>query len=1320
MSASRSLTSSPDPTSAEDPMDFYPDQGNHLSAGDGIDIDLDFSTEPPQDIDDDEMIEQPEIGVGQTEYLDSDPEHDERMADETGVDDRILLDAGEDAFHGPDEDLDDFSGEPHDGPAMSPASEDLSLLCQSRNDTISQNRTQQTAQNADSLTHSGKEPNASGAHGGTQETAGQRQIDRQPLFQGSSLPYTDGPPTREMSPEEETCGDQSPATKLNQDTKSLLDEQTFRRQSLQGAVGDSQVVGPDDPLRPIQFDVFPADSPNAVSESTGRPEWLTANAYSACGNDAMPSGDDGSSQFISSEGTARPEEFSTSDAIAQADETLSRNSDFHDINQDLDSDISTEKNHSQHVENYKESPYIHAVLITYQESEMFLFPPAAEDQDNNQTYFLTDETLASESIQFLLRECRHVLEGSISEGEELESTADASTISLTRILDVFLQLHYHDGDEEPPPMKMTLSTRFRFLRRFEYLTDLVAEGKGISQLEYEDLSVNSGSSEDFQGTSKATEEPAADLYATEPNQVPAQGDDGQQELHTEDSTAQVFTPGTQHSVNPSIRGERQLNMIYMAAIPPGVTPSSTDDTHRANDQTTSITNSPSTVPVQEPHGTEDLPEDLSSEVEGYEANINYQEDNDNNRNSSNGSSTIQGDDAATTDGKVAIWGRAATCDINLTPAEQLPTGTLGEGASTEDLITYEDDEEDDEEDEIGSVRDSSLQTTERPRMVPADVPASTYVDPVDAAKVLPRYAIQNDEDASNNLLGEDLKASTVDQDDADSRGFSLDEPGDGSRSGPDSTKNRTWQSGDCVPNDQASIVNDLGLPGAYQKLDQNDVFKSDAAAAASQRSVLSADDEDEINYNDEIIDEAETEDLAEAATDVALDQPLPLSSSPGALKRQRATDDDIALSATDTKRDRVPDRVPDSIRSIKRAVKTMVDEKYIGLALAIVSTMAIGTSFVITKKGLLEASERHGFEGDGFAYLKSPTWWGGIVTMVVGEVANFAAYAYAPAILVTPLGALSVLIGAVLGAYFLKEELGTLGKLGCAMCLIGSVIIVLHAPPDKDITTVDEILHLAIHPGFLLYCAAVAVFASVMIYRVAPQHGRKNPLIYISICSTVGSISVMSVKAFGIALKLSLGGTNQFTYPSTYIFIIVTIVCILTQMNYFNKALSQFSTSLVNPLYYVTFTTATLCASFILFRGFNTTDAVNTISLLSGFLVIFTGVYLLNLSREDPNGRKLLNGKTADGVPTDGITGLQTRASMQTRRSIDAHRISSGSAGFGTRGDREGLIHSYDEENGGFGLTDLTEDSEEEHETPRPSVNGRVHQSQRYSKIQDQ
>lgn len=76
------------------------------------------------------------------------------------------------------------------------------------------------------------------------------------------------------------------------------------------------------------------------------------------------------------------------------------------------------------------------------------------------------------------------------------------------------------------------------------------------------------------------------------------------------------------------------------------------------------------------------------------------------------------------------------------------------------------------------------------------------------------------------------------------------------------------------------------------------------------------------------------------------------------------------------------------------------------------------------------------------------------------------------------------------------------------------------------------------------------------------MYGKSNPLIYVSICSTVGSVSVMAVKAFGIALKLTFAGHNQFSHPSTYVFAIVVVGCILTQMNYLNKALSQFSTSM--------------------------------------------------------------------------------------------------------------------------------------------------------------
>jgi len=206
------------------------------------------------------------------------------------------------------------------------------------------------------------------------------------------------------------------------------------------------------------------------------------------------------------------------------------------------------------------------------------------------------------------------------------------------------------------------------------------------------------------------------------------------------------------------------------------------------------------------------------------------------------------------------------------------------------------------------------------------------------------------------------------------------------------------------------------------------------------------------------------------------------------------------------------------------------------------------------------------------------------------------------------------------------------------------LIIVLHAPEDKDVDTVDEILHFALQPGFMLYCLTVAVFSVFMIFAVVPRYGRTNPVIYISICSLVGSVSVMSIKGFGVAVKLTFAGNNQFTHPSTYVFGIVTATCIVIQMNYFNKALDTFSTNVVNPMYYVGFSSATIVASLILFQGFNTTDGSNTLSLLCGFIVTFLGVHLLNLSRKSADGEH-------HSALESGIT--NPRLSLQGRMSID-------------------------------------------------------------------
>lgn len=53
----------------------------------------------------------------------------------------------------------------------------------------------------------------------------------------------------------------------------------------------------------------------------------------------------------------------------------------------------------------------------------------------------------------------------------------------------------------------------------------------------------------------------------------------------------------------------------------------------------------------------------------------------------------------------------------------------------------------------------------------------------------------------------------------------------------------------------------------------------------------------------------------------------------------------------------------------------------------------------------------------------------------------------------------------------------------------------------------------------------------------------------------------MAIKGFGVAIKLTFAGNNQLTHLPTYVFALVVVGCIIVQMNYFNKALDQFSTN---------------------------------------------------------------------------------------------------------------------------------------------------------------
>uniref|UniRef100_A0A0E0H0R9 Probable magnesium transporter n=1 Tax=Oryza nivara TaxID=4536 RepID=A0A0E0H0R9_ORYNI len=271
-----------------------------------------------------------------------------------------------------------------------------------------------------------------------------------------------------------------------------------------------------------------------------------------------------------------------------------------------------------------------------------------------------------------------------------------------------------------------------------------------------------------------------------------------------------------------------------------------------------------------------------------------------------------------------------------------------------------------------------------------------------------------------------------------------------------------------------------------------------------------------------------------------------------------------------------------------------------GLLLALSSSLFIGASFIIKKKGLKKAAS------SSSSALRA---------VVVGEVANFAAYAFAPAILVTPL------------VLYLR-----------ILCCVRSYTYLAFSDASYVLWDPPQLSFMPPRSVRLIVLAMVAI----LVCRFVPLYGQTHVMVYIGVCSLVGSISVMSVKALGIALKLTFCGTNQLIYPQTWAFTLVVLSCIVTQMNYLNKALDTFNTAVVSPIYYTMFTSLTILASVIMFKDWDRQNPTQIVTEACGFVTILSGTFLLHKTKD-----------MADGLSTSSSFRLPTSSSFRFSKQTD-------------------------------------------------------------------
>jgi hypothetical protein len=145
---------------------------------------------------------------------------------------------------------------------------------------------------------------------------------------------------------------------------------------------------------------------------------------------------------------------------------------------------------------------------------------------------------------------------------------------------------------------------------------------------------------------------------------------------------------------------------------------------------------------------------------------------------------------------------------------------------------------------------------------------------------------------------------------------------------------------------------------------------------------------------------------------------------------------------------------------------------------------------------------------------------------------------------------------------------------------------------------------------------------------MVPRYGNTNVLIYILICSILGSFTVMSCKGLSLGIKEMVSVKPSVSYFYTYMFAFIVILCIVTQMNFLNKSLDIFNTAIVTTVYYVLFTLFVMIASSLLFKELLNVSFQDFVGCLCGFCTIVCALCLIHFFKSTSDISNNYNLKT--------------------------------------------------------------------------------------------
>mmetsp|Transcript_1034 Transcript_1034/g.3219 ORF Transcript_1034/g.3219 Transcript_1034/m.3219 type:complete len:253 (-) Transcript_1034:367-1125(-) len=227
-----------------------------------------------------------------------------------------------------------------------------------------------------------------------------------------------------------------------------------------------------------------------------------------------------------------------------------------------------------------------------------------------------------------------------------------------------------------------------------------------------------------------------------------------------------------------------------------------------------------------------------------------------------------------------------------------------------------------------------------------------------------------------------------------------------------------------------------------------------------------------------------------------------------------------------------------------------------------------------------------------------------------GELFNFAAFAFAPASLIAPLGGWSVAAAAFFASRFLGERLKRRRVVGIVLCIVGSVFILTGFPSRNDKNPImedawvlrDRFKKPEVYK-FLLGQISLALVLALIASRT--NLGQRSSLVYLTICCLSEGISVITAKGGSTLLRVSLvEKTTKHLIPTLEVLSALAMTLPL-QVVYLNKAMALFHNSEVIPRHYVLYTIVSCLCAQVVFKEFGNADILIVQFLLAVFITSY-------------------------------------------------------------------------------------------------------------------